>query len=521
MFGKLIGQLAVPFLLASTLQTSPPAQQQAVLTSLKEIRSGMDQMYQDLVDCPGNVTKRISPTLQFSYVSPPVDGISTWRSSSSSSSSVAAESLPSSSNKPLAIYLPGLDGTGISAFTHQFDDLANTFELWRFIIDTADRSDFSRVLRSVADFIVDHHSHREIVLIGESFGGVLASAVALKLQNSKTTRNPLKGLVLVNPATAFHDTNWDIIVPLLASLQYLGNSTNTNVPTPYSLAGGLALSVLIPDNNQLGRIGTLVLNAVGIPPPADTVQDVAALLAILEERLPAETLLHRVSQWLGVGTSLVNGRLASLQTPTLVVAGDQDRIMPSDKEVVRLAKLIPSCETLLVRGRGHFVLDENVNLTEAILYSNIDPWNQSSSKNSRYDPIVDWTLPSQDIVKEIIERQVNPLRRIHSPVFFSTDANGKRWRGLAKIPPAAGPILFVANHQFCKCCRCNAFCCRVLLQKVTLLVRFLLAYLNTTVLVSFLSWTGSQSDHCRTIGKTRPRLPWVGSSYCLQSDQAP
>ncbi|CAB9515470.1 expressed unknown protein [Seminavis robusta] len=487
MFGKLFGQLAVPFLLASTVRQEKPF----APSSIQEIRSSMDQMYQDLVDNPGNRTQQISPTLQFSYVSPPINGQSTWRGSSSRHGETTdADNNDSDNNKPIAIYLPGLDGTGITAFTHQFDDLANTFELWRLIIDVTDRSEFRQILEAVVSFIDEQflqqhpQDNREIVLIGESFGGVLASAVALKFQARQEQPRKMDGLVLVNPATAFEDTNWDTIVPLLASLQYLSNDNNSSTPTPYSLAGGMALSYLIPDNNQLRRIVDILVNAVGIPlnnnntgnDDEEPMQDaMLGMLEILEERLPAGTLQHRVNQWLVVGTSLVNARLQDLQTPTLVVAGDQDRIMPSVKEVERLTKVMPSCEKLLVRGRGHFVLDENVNLTEAILYSKIDPlqWrthnddndkttptsrgeattrsrSNNNNKKPSYDPIMDWTLPPQKEVDAVFESQVKPLRNIHSPVFLSTDANGKRWRGLAKIPSPAnhGPILFVANHQF-------------------------------------------------------------------------
>ena len=504
-------KLAMPFLLASS--SSPPtvphkSQSQplpkpvdAIATkesntvndnapaafSLKDIRAELDQIYADLVDQPGRVTKSISPTMTFSYVSfPTTNGTSTWRASSPLDD-VVEENNPDNhhTDKPILIYLPGLDGTGISAFTHQFDDLAAVFEVWRLVITTDDRSEFRTILKQVVDFVEElvatnttssnSSQPREVVLVGESFGGVLASAVALNLQKRaskqqmKDSKSPLTGLVLVNPATAFHDTNWDTIVPLLASLQYLSDNNNNKEnnsnrtlaqsqekrgPSAYAIAGGVALSYLMPDGDQLSRIGELIFNSLGAMGNTTTsLEDVLGLFEILEERLPAETLQHRVNQWLSVGTSIVNERLPSLQVPTLVVVGDQDRIMPSDKEVERLMEVIPSCEKLVVRGRGHFVLDENVNLTEAILYSNIDPLKQKQQR--KYDPITDWSLPSQDAIDDIFERQVKPLRNIHSPVFFSTDTRGKRWKGLSKLPRPQtsngdGPILFVANHQFCK-----------------------------------------------------------------------
>jgi hypothetical protein len=47
--------------------------------------------------------------------------------------------------KPIAVYLPGLDGYGISAATFQFEDLSRTFDFYRVFIDPSDRSSFREV----------------------------------------------------------------------------------------------------------------------------------------------------------------------------------------------------------------------------------------------------------------------------------------------------------------------------------------------------------------------------------------
>lgn len=444
-----IGQ-AVSFLLASSLEYSP--------TSLKQIKDDLYTAYADLVDYRGHFERQLTPTMRFSHVTPPVNGSSTWRAGANVSR-IHYYDPKEAENKPIAIYLPGLDGSGFSAFAHQFDDMSACFELWRMIISAEDRSEFRQVLGSVVGFveeIASNNTDRDIVLIGESFGGVLASAVALSMQNranspSRGYRNPVKGLVLVNPATAFHETNWDTIVPLLASLQYLSNNeTSTSAPSAYSVAGGITLSYFMTDNQQARRIANILLSIVDISPAQGITDDMFALLSVLEERLPAETLKHRVSQWLGVGTNLVNDRLKDLNVPTLVVVGDQDRIIPSSREVERLMGVIPKSEKLVVRGRGHYVLDETVNLTEAIVYSDIDPLRWSKSMTKNYDPVTDWKAPSWEEIESVIENQVKGLRGAYSPVFFSTDKRGKRWAGLSKIPRVDGPMLFVANHQFSK-----------------------------------------------------------------------
>ena len=65
-----------------------------------------------------------------------------------------------------------------------------------------------------------------------------------------------------------------------------------------------------------------------------------------------------------------------------------------------------------------------------------------------YDIITEWKLPAPEKVEEKIEKFVDPLRRVHSPVFFSTDGKGKRWVGLSRIPVTESPLVIVGNHQF-------------------------------------------------------------------------
>jgi pimeloyl-ACP methyl ester carboxylesterase/1-acyl-sn-glycerol-3-phosphate acyltransferase len=399
-------------------------------------------------------------TLRFSYVHPPVNGTKAWNTGAF----LAPSTAESADAKPLAIYIPGLDGYGISASTHQFDDLAQSFELWRMTMMPKDRSSFAVVVNAIHDFVEtqlspDSHEEniknkRRVILIGESCGGVFASAAALKLQ-SKSRPSPLDGLVLVNPATSFDRTAWEVLVPLLASLKNLDpDETGENdVVTPYAVIGSLILSGLLPDEDQTKRIRDNILNLESLRSPGINLATLAQLqeaaassFRMTADFLPPELLEHRVSRWLTVGNAVIQSRLKDITVPTLVVVGSDDKLMPSASEADRLLKILPNSEKLVVRNRGHLVLDENVNLTEAILFSKIDllRWNETKKP---YDVITDWKLPSLEKIEKAVEETVDPLRRFHSPVYFSTDDKGKRWMGLSKVPKVDGPLLFVGNHQ--------------------------------------------------------------------------
>ena len=354
------------------------------------------------------------------------------------------------SDKPIAIFLPGLDGVGISA-TNQFDDLSQKYELWRLIIDTQDRTSFRALTDYVVKFISEVSSKtRDVIVIGESFGGLLAPSAILQTQKPKHKMSNIKGMVLVNPATSFDDTQWSNIVPILSSLRRLENNslfnTNGNLPSLYSIIGGLTLAASIPDRNQLQWIMQTIQET-----KVTTVQELEQVLVamrdgfdILEESIPADTLEYRVLKWLPLGTSYVNPRLSLVNVPTVVIGGSNDNLLPTKKEAERLAKAIPNCTNVVIPDAGHFVLTDRVNLTN-IIHKSFTP-----KERVKKDPITQWEKPSHELIQQTLEDRVSPLRKAVSPVFVSTDSHGKRHMGLSHLPyyHDEKPIVFVANHQF-------------------------------------------------------------------------
>lgn len=456
-FGRLL-----PLLFAAPSPSS-------LLSPAEQIVQDVEKLYADLDSA--NLSRRYSNTIQFSFVAPPSEThTNSWRCESQqeearydmTSDSVFEEiSASHASTKPIAVYLPGLDGVGISA-TEQFDDLAETFELWRMSVSVDDRTSFTDLTATVSKFISDVAvSHnRSAILIGESFGGLLAPAVAMRsrAQSPSDSVDPIKGLVLVNPATSFDETQWDVFAPLLSTLKHLRDDSSDRpsigsikLPSAYSVVGGLALAATIPDSTQLRRIVDLITQSTvtNSEELSATLESMVAGFGILDSSLPAESIEFRVGKWLPVGTTVVNPRLSKLDVPTLIVAGQDDNMLPTKEEGNRLVDIMPDAVKLNVRGSGHFVLDDRVNLTKAIIEStNIDPFNKKDEP--KYDPITDWSLPPKEEVHEVIDRQVKPLRNLVSPVFFSTGRDGKRIMGLGNLPGGEEdkPLLFVANHQF-------------------------------------------------------------------------
>lgn len=433
----------------------------SIVSPPRKIIDDVDEMFLGLSQ--GCYTYESSPTIQFMYTSPLDERLhfkaEMEQSILKSGETIYDEIMASHHNtKPLLLYLPGLDGAGLSA-SRQFDDLSRAFEFWRMTIDKVDdRSSFTELTTTVSAFIkkIATEQNRDVILVGESFGGLLAPAVALRLQaisDSTNTKNPIKGMVMINPATSFEKTQWSTLAPILASLRHIEQEeeegTPLRFPTPYSIAGGLALAALIPDSTQFRSILDIFTETK--VSTADELQDIVRTLrdgfGILADNLPAKVVEFRVAQWLPVGCDVVLPRLHKIDVPTLVIAGEDDNMLPSKGEAERLVQVMKNCTSLSVKGSGHLVLDQRFNLTEAIIDGPFDPFGKSKDKK-KYDPIADWKPPSDDAIREAIDNRVKPFRIATSPKFFSTGLDGKRRLGLGQVPNNQdGPVLFVGNHQ--------------------------------------------------------------------------
>ena len=485
MFGPIGNLLTIIPLLFSNIAPDVSETTNDVI-KISDVAQSSRSQFQKL-KTPGQFSYQSSPTIHFTFVPPPQstsnnDQVSKPSTSTNNKNSVfsnvretyfsktsTSEEKGMKPKKTLALYLPGLDGVGISS-VYQLDDLSSTFELWRMSIDPdLDRSSFTDLIAMIERFLeeatVKSAEELDVVIIGESFGGLLAPNTVLRILNRNKRKKEhdkkinIKGLVMVNPATSYDDTQWSTFAPLLSSLRHLerqsssGESDDNKLPTAYSVTGGLVLSQLVPDSNQVGQIVDLILSEYGNRvPDIELLRESFASMSegfdTVAEMIPAATLDHRITRWLPVGTSVLQNNLSKIDIPSLVLVGSDDKMLPSEQEASRLENEMPHCEKKIVKGAGHFVLDQRVNLTDAILQSHIFP---SAEEELNYDPILDWIKPTKKEIEETFDASVKPLRTRTSPVYFSTDKSGKRKKGLSHIPSSnEGPILIVANHQIRK-----------------------------------------------------------------------
>eukprot|EP00930_Biecheleria_cincta_P095969 TRINITY_DN87852_c0_g1_i1.p1 TRINITY_DN87852_c0_g1~~TRINITY_DN87852_c0_g1_i1.p1 ORF type:complete len:873 (-),score=115.58 TRINITY_DN87852_c0_g1_i1:279-2861(-) len=373
------------------------------------------------------------------------------------------------------LYVPGIDFAGAFA-AQQFRGLASAgFELWRCYVGPEDRTPFLRMVDCLEAWVRSQvAAGRKVLLLGESFGGLLSLAVALRLGSGQ-----LKGLVLVNPATSFGRTIWPLLGRVLAAIpvgglpprvpskgmaELLQDLNERAMQSPYPYLGGMALMATVADGSQLSRIASRIATTLidqQARGHADLDQAVDPLVESflgypenLAKLLPPETVRFRLRAWLRDGCESVDSELRLSRgpslPPTLLLFSDSDRLLDSAREAERLRPLLAArCGDKLLKvteleGSGHAPLDERVNLAKLIQESPI------FAPPKQPDYVRDYEPPSLEKLEEG-SANIEPIATIVSPVFCSrsSESNPRRF-GLSGVPDPAEvgrPVIFVGNHQ--------------------------------------------------------------------------
>mmetsp|Transcript_27935 Transcript_27935/g.61529 ORF Transcript_27935/g.61529 Transcript_27935/m.61529 type:complete len:562 (-) Transcript_27935:785-2470(-) len=331
--------------------------------------------------------------------------------------------------KPILLYLPGFDGTYICPFI-QFPELGTEFEIWCMTIGMEDRSTYDELKTVVLDFLktdfaisddkqlvsssvsarsnVDEtamvqdknsspdgigmfagffggnakkskekKSGRPIYIAGESFGGILASDVALTLLAEQKENKDiddevlvnLQGLVLINPATCYDRSQLATAGPSVA-----------NTPFPFYILG--LFSKLVPlftDEFSFEQL-LLILQAKALPSVIDNpcreayMGRVAFSLPTKLEFMPPSTLSWRLNEWLQTGCAALrkSSFAAFPDFRSLIVVGEKDKTLPSIAEAERLANKVMNLSRMhihVVDGAGHAsTCGSRLDLTAVIRY---------------------------------------------------------------------------------------------------------------------------------------------------------
>ncbi|XP_057963000.1 phytyl ester synthase 1, chloroplastic isoform X2 [Malania oleifera] len=332
---------------------------------------------------------------------------------------------------PILLFLPGMDGVGLGLILHH-KALGKAFEVRCMHIPVYDRTPFEGLVKFVEETVrIEHASNpnKPVYLVGDSFGGCLALAVA--------ARNPTFDLVLilVNPATSFGRSQ---LQPLLPVLEALPDGLHFTVP--------YLLSFIMGDPLKLAMV-----NIETRFPPALVLEQLSGNLTALLPRLsglaniiPKETLLWKL-KLLKSAAAYANSRLHAVKAEVLVLASGSDNMLPSKDEAERLSRSLQNCIVRLFKDNGHtLLLEDGYSLLTII---------KCTSKyrcSRKHDFITDFLPPSMSEFKQELNQRFGLFRVATSPILFSTLPDGKIVKGLAGIPNE-GPVLLVGYHMLLGC----------------------------------------------------------------------
>nr|GME20023.1 acyltransferase-like protein At1g54570, chloroplastic [Ipomoea batatas] len=333
---------------------------------------------------------------------------------------------PHLKDSPALFFLPGADGTGLGLTLHH-KALGKVFELWCLHIPVRDRTPFEGLIKLVEQTVRMKHAsspNKPIYLLGDSFGGCLALAVA--------ARNPKIDLVVIlaNPATSFGRSQ---LQPLFPFLEALPGELQFTIP--------YLLSSVMGEPTKMAMVGidTELPPTVVLEQLSSNLTALLPLLSGLADIIPKETLMWKL-KLLKHGSAYANSRLHAVTAEVLVLASGKDGMLPSENEGARLARTLRNCKVRYFKNNGHTILlEDHVNLLSIIKRSG------KYRRSKKHDFVLDFLPPSGSECKKAIDNNKN-YRNFTGPVMFSTMEDGRIVRGIAGVPDE-GPVLLVGYHM--------------------------------------------------------------------------
>lgn len=230
---------------------------------------------------------------------------------------------PGDVNRPLLIFLPGMDETGMELMKVQTASLQQMFDIRCLVIPSDNFATWDILTHKTIELIRAEigQNSRLVYLCAESFG----SCIGLKVLESAPEL--CDRVILINSASSFKG------VLLLNLGSYLVRWTPHIL---YDLASTLSLLFL-------ARITRLSPHAR------------AALQQAVSDA-PKHTSVKRLE--LLRNFKLDNTKLQQVTQPVLLIGSQRDRLLPSVREARRLAQIFPNTQIVTLPDSGHACLAE-------------------------------------------------------------------------------------------------------------------------------------------------------------------
>ncbi|KAJ6996174.1 acyltransferase-like protein [Populus alba x Populus x berolinensis] len=329
-------------------------------------------------------------------------------------------------DSPILLFFPGIDGVGLGLTLHH-KALGKVFEVRCLHIPVYDRTPFEGLVKFVEKTVrLEHASspNKPIYLVGDSFGGCLALAVA--------ARNPEIDLVLIlaNPATSFNRSQLQPLFPLLEALP---DELHNAVPYLLSFVMGN------PVKMAMVNIESKLPPGLQIEQLSNNLTAMLPSLSGLADIIPKDTLLWKL-KLLKSAAAYANSRLHSVKAEVLVLSSGKDQMLPSGDESQRLKSSLKNCTVRHFKENGHTILlEDGVNLLTIIKGTS------KYRRSRRLDFVSNYVPPSMSEFERGFEK-IGLLQTASSAAMFSTLDDGNIVRGLGGVPNE-GPVLLVGYHM--------------------------------------------------------------------------
>lgn len=240
------------------------------------------------------------------------------------------------------IFLPGLDMSGLSIYPNAIKASENRDVI--VLLAGYSRNQTTKELSDlVVQYIVDSNM-KDIVLVGESFGGVLAVDSVIQI------RERVSQMILINPATSFPRTRWMKRISRV-------RSSNSHAFTARILAHGPRIENIMESMYDMsGSYPDHLYNYIL------TYVMMAFNILVTDPSL----VIERIRCYLGMSTKQMDAMCRVVRTPTTIIVGRDDRLLPSSREADRLSKLIPGSTVIKLDKVGHMVTPDVFDIRDFI-----------------------------------------------------------------------------------------------------------------------------------------------------------
>ncbi len=220
---------------------------------------------------------------------------------------------------PTLVLVPGLDGTA-ELFYRQIPLLSPHFHVLTFPLPNDSSCTMDSLVKHLADIlkqVMKHRGHEKILLCGESFGGALSLSYALSYPEH------LHGLIILNSfpkirtETRLKLAPWLLKITPWGAMGLVRRFTESRLHSPHALPEDL--KQFHQCMKHIGKAGYI------------------RRLEILQ-------------------SYDLSAQLENISTPTLFLAGDLDRLIPSVQEATFMARQMPQATVKILKGYGHICM---------------------------------------------------------------------------------------------------------------------------------------------------------------------